>query len=203
MTSTPCCTAISASSAVWTPLSMNGSPAISLIMSIVSQVSEARCRRSGRYAPGGGLVAREHRAFPAAVMGHVHRQRQGCVAGLLDAPDDLLRPLHVPMHVELEDLRRRGGGGRLLQRRLRDRAHGMHDAEFRRGLGRSHSGFRMEHLQRADRREDGGDAQLLPHEGGGRIDVDTSTRMRGRKAIRSKASRFRRRVVSDSEPPTR
>ena len=32
---------------------------------------------------------------------------------------------------------------------------------------------------------------------------DTSTRMRGRKAIRSKASRFRRRVVSDSEPPTR
>jgi hypothetical protein len=29
----------------------------------------------------------------------------------------------------------------------------------------------------------------------------TSTRMRGRKAIRSKAARFRRRVVSDSEPP--
>ena len=33
--------------------------------------------------------------------------------------------------------------------------------------------------------------------------VDTSTRMRGRKAMRSKARRLRRRVVSDSEPPTR
>jgi hypothetical protein len=32
---------------------------------------------------------------------------------------------------------------------------------------------------------------------------DTSTRMRGRNATRSKASRLRRRVVSDSDPPTR
>src|SRR4030095_12013241 len=46
----------------------------------------------------------------------------------------------------------------------------MHNAKFRGGFGRSHSGFRMESLQRSDRREDSGDAQRLPHERGGRVD---------------------------------
>src|SRR5712691_7480505 len=47
----------------------------------------------------------------------------------------------------------------------------MHDAELRRGPGRCHRGLWMEHLQGANRREDGGDSQLLPQEGGGGIDV--------------------------------
>jgi len=35
-------------------------------------------------------------------MGDIHRQRQGRVAGFFHAADDVLRPLLVPMHIELE-----------------------------------------------------------------------------------------------------
>jgi hypothetical protein len=47
-------------------------------------------------------------------MGDIHRQRQGRIAGFFHAADDVLRPLLVPMHIELEDLRCRGRGGGVL-----------------------------------------------------------------------------------------
>ena len=77
---------------------------------------------------------------------------------------------HVAVDVELEDLRRRGGGGRLLERRQGHRADGVHDAELGGRPGRAGGAVGIEGLQRADRRQNGRDAQLLAEEGGRRID---------------------------------
>src|SRR5882724_11540445 len=58
----------------------------------------------------------------------------------------------------------------------------MHDTELCRGVRRSRPGLRMEDLQRSDRREDGGNPQRLPHEGGGWVNVrhvDQDTRPEG------------------------
>ena len=66
-------------------------------------------------APAGRVPARHHRALAAAVVGDVDGQGQGGVAGVLDAPDDVLDPVVVAVDVELENLGRRGGGGGLLE----------------------------------------------------------------------------------------
>src|ERR687886_367448 len=136
ITSTPCWRAISASSAVWTPLSMNGRPAL---------------------AP--------------TVAGHVDGQGQGRIAGLFHPADDVLDPLHVAVDVELKDLGGWGGRGGLLKGRLGGRAHDVHDAELGRAAGGRHRALRIEDLERADRRQQGRDPQLVAEEGCRRVDL--------------------------------
>jgi len=92
----------------------------------------------------------------------VYGQRQRCVAGLLDSTEDVLGPLLVALDVELKDFRR---GGRfpavsssvgwvteLTQCMMPNSV-----AAPCRGQGC----LWVEHLQRTNRGEDGGNAQLL------------------------------------------
>jgi hypothetical protein len=51
-----------------------------------------------------------------------------------------------------------------------DGADAVHDAEIGRRTCRADRRVGVEHLERADRREDGWNAQALAHEAGGRVD---------------------------------
>ena len=104
ITSTPCWTAIAASSAVCTPLSRNGP----------SQISRMRLRRlpgeggAAALVPahplGGRQVAAQHRSLAAAIDRDVNGQAERIVAGGLDPAKQSSRPVQVAVDVELIDL---------------------------------------------------------------------------------------------------
>ena len=111
-----------------------------------------------------GQVAFEQIAFAAAVDLGVDGQAEGPVAGVLGAADDVHHPGLVAMGVELVDLRVGGFAGQRLEIRLADRTQDLEDAEFAGRKPGRQAAARIEHLQRADRREQHGDALVDPQQ---------------------------------------
>ena len=68
------------------------------------------------------------------------------------------------MDVQLKDLGGRGCFGGFFERRQRGGADTVHDAEVGGSLRRGEGAAWIEDLERADRRQDGGDAEPLSHE---------------------------------------
>ena len=171
MPSMPCSMAIRVSSAVAMPLRMNG--ILNFLRSRATSAQEKRAWKlslCGARARGRDVALGEVALAPAVVV-EIDGEAERDVAVGDGALDVVLDPGRVAADVELEDLGVIVAGRHRLEARRALRAQHVQDAEAR-GRPRRRGAARCHHvLQRADGRQDHGQAQLLAEHLGARVDL--------------------------------
>src|SRR5207248_10336103 len=123
-------------------------------------------------AHAAALVALSDVALAPAVTVGVDGQAKGVVA-LVDGPADMVvNPRGVAAHIKLKDFETVAGSlGGLVEPGMRDRAQDHAVAKGARRLRDSRAAARLENFERADRRAQYRDAQLLAKQRTAAIDV--------------------------------
>jgi hypothetical protein len=148
------------------------SPAATLRLVVRCRLARSRSRllACGDLAAGGQVPLGEV-AFAPAVIIQIDGETEGGVAGIDGAADAVFDRGHVVAHVELIDFRRVGLGGDLVEPRLGRGAEDTDGAEGGRRASRRQRPIGGEVLQRADRRQQHRQAELVAQQFAATIDL--------------------------------
>ena len=119
-----------------------------------------------RWPPAGDQLA-----FASSVIGGIDRQAECRIPRIARAVDNIIDPIRIAPDIDLKYFGMIRRLRNFLQRGFRHGADQVHGTEFSGSLGDRNPAFRGNRLERADRRQQAGDPQFVPHKCSAGIDL--------------------------------